>query len=114
MEQKHFTVKAWAKFSPEAQQALTQKYDIILDDHKTRNEKIIQALKKFSIRDFQKAMDKFDKAFDEWDKAKSFKIFPTEEESKQPLAPDRDYSFLTGKNQDAHEAFWGKRSNKRI
>ena len=114
MEQKHFNVKAWSKFSAEMQEHLLKKFDVILDDHKTRNEKIIGVLKKFNINDFQKAMNKIDRGFDQWDKNKQFKIFPTENETRIPFAPDRDYSLLTGKRKDPSEAVWGKRSNKRI
>ena len=115
MEQKHFNVKAWSKFSAEMQEHLLKKFDVILDDHKTKREKYISMLNKFSVKGFQNAMDKLDAGIESWDKAKKgFKIFPTESETRNPFAPDRDYSFLTGKRKDPSEAFWGKRSNKRI
>jgi hypothetical protein len=72
---KYFTVKAWNKFDLTAQDVLCCRYDIILTDYKTRNEKIIHVLKKFNrrnlnrgIKTFNKGVNNFTKMTDDFDR----------------------------------------------
>jgi hypothetical protein len=62
-DKKFYTVKEWKKFKNndyfDMQEMLTQRYDVILTDHKTRKEKITFILKKFNQRNFDKAMIQF-------------------------------------------------------
>ena len=53
------TVKAWKKFSDEAQKVLLEKHDVILTDHQTRREKAVSILKKFNKKNMDKGIDKF-------------------------------------------------------
>ena len=55
------TMKEWNRFNINDQQILTTRYQIILTDHQTRNEKIVIALKKITLKNFDTAMSKFDK-----------------------------------------------------
>lgn len=71
-----FTVRAWKRFSPDAQQTLLKKFDVILIDYMTRKEKTIKILKKFNARNlnrgiakFNRGVDGFHNALNEFDKA---------------------------------------------
>ena len=62
-ERKFYTVKQWNCFKDndyfDMQEMLTQRYDVILTDHKTQKEKITFVLKKFNQRNFNNAMKQF-------------------------------------------------------
>ena len=60
---KYFTVKEWNRFKNndyfDMQEMLCQKYDVILTDYQTRREKVFSALKKISLRNFDKGVTEF-------------------------------------------------------
>lgn len=58
---KRFSWKAFKKFGYVKGQVLSEKYDIILTDYRTRNEKIKDILAKFNQKNFDKGMKKFNK-----------------------------------------------------
>jgi hypothetical protein len=69
--QKKYTMKQWRRFSPAMQQILSNRYDVVLVDHETRNEKIRRNARKITLKNFDKGMKKFDTAqkqfWSEWD-----------------------------------------------
>ena len=62
---KYFTVKEWNRFKNndyfDMQDMLCQKYDVILTDYQTKREKLFSALKKISLRNFDKGVTEFSK-----------------------------------------------------
>ena len=91
---KKFTVKAWNKFDLTQQDILCCRYDIILTDYKTRKEKILNVMDKFSpknidkgIKIMNKGLSQFSKTIDELDKGLNQSIG----------GKKRDYSFLSDK-----------------
>ena len=80
--------KVWKKFTPDVQENLLKRYDVILLNHETRKEKAVRILESIDITSkkgmenfdkyFKKVDDgfaKFDDAMDEFDKAWA-KAFP--------------------------------------
>lgn len=72
---KYYTQKEWSKFKTfhkkeingktyyiDVQEVMCKKYDIILTDYLTRNEKIVQVLKKFNKKNFDKGMLTFNQS----------------------------------------------------
>ena len=66
---KRFTWSAFRKFGHIKGQILCEKYNIILTDYETRNERITRNLKKFNMHNFNKGMVKFNKGIDLFTKA---------------------------------------------
>ena len=62
---KYFTVKEWNRFKNnddfDMQDMLCQKYDIILTDYKTRNQKIFSLLQKINLKNFTTGVTEFSK-----------------------------------------------------
>jgi len=62
---KYFTVKEWSRFKNndyfDMQDMLCQKYDVILTDYKTRNQKIFSLLQKINLKNFGKGVTEFSK-----------------------------------------------------
>ena len=62
---KYFTVREWDRFKNndyfDMQDMLCQKYDVILTDYQTKREKLFSALKKISLRNFDKGVTDFSK-----------------------------------------------------
>ena len=62
---KYFTVKEWNRFKNndyfDMQDLLCQKYDIILTDYKTRNQKIFSLLEKINLKNFTTGVTEFSK-----------------------------------------------------
>ena len=60
---KFYTVKEWNKFKGndyfDMQDMLCQRYDVILTDYQTKREKLFSALKKISLRNFDKGVTEF-------------------------------------------------------
>lgn len=72
---KFYTQKEWGKFKTfqkkeingkvfylDVQELMCKKFDIILTDYKTRNEKIVDILKKFNKKNFDKGMKTFNQS----------------------------------------------------
>jgi len=57
---KRYTVKEWKKLY-KIQDKLCEKYDIILIDYKSRNEKITEILEKINFKNFNKGIITFNK-----------------------------------------------------
>ena len=67
---KKFTVKAWKKFDLTQQDILCTRYDIILTDHLTRDEKLRKVIKKIAknltIKNVNKGITKFNKGMSQF------------------------------------------------
>ena len=107
----------WNKFPINMQQKLTNTYDVILLDHKTRSERLRVI---FNAKNLNKNLDRvqggieqFSKALEKFD-GKQFKVFPGVSQKEYndlvghskkkdysaltgSKSKKRDYSFLTGK-----------------
>jgi hypothetical protein len=57
---KKYTVKEWKKLK-DIQEILCQKFDVILTDHKTRKETIMDIFEKINLKNFNKGMESFNK-----------------------------------------------------
>lgn len=62
--QLRFTHKAWNKFDEIKQEKLLEKFEIIIPDYLTRNERIIKNLKKFNVSNLNRGIDKFNHGID--------------------------------------------------
>ena len=64
-DRKYFTVREWNRFKNndyfDMQDMLCQKYDIILTDYKTRNQKIFSLLQKINLKNFSTGVTEFSK-----------------------------------------------------
>ena len=104
-ERKFYTVKQWNCFKDndyfDMQEMLTQRYDVILTDHKTRKEKITFVLKKFNQRNFNKAMKQFNLFM------KDFGNFMDQ------LTRDSTHETNSTKykEEDSNDLIWGKSNN---
>lgn len=105
---KRYTVKQWNRFNINMQQKLTNTYDVILTDHKTRSEKIKGI---FTIKNLNKSIDavsngteKFSKALEKFD-MKDFKVFQG--------VSEKDYSSLMSGSKKDYSALIGSKSKKR-
>ena len=62
---KFYTVKQWSKFKCndyfDMQELLCKKYDVVLTDYKTRNQKICSLLQKINLKNFDKGITEFSK-----------------------------------------------------
>ena len=67
---KKFTVKAWKKFDLTQQDILCTRYDIILTDHLTKDEKLRKVIKKIAknltIKNVNKGITKFNKGMSQF------------------------------------------------
>ena len=102
---KFYTVKQWNCFKDndyfDMQEMLTQRYDVILTDHKTQKEKITFVLKKFNQRNFNKAM-------------KQFNVFMKDfGNSMDQLTCDSTHETNSTKHkeEDSNDLIWGKSNN---
>ena len=59
-QKKFYTVKEWKKLY-KIQDVLCKKFDVILTDHKTKQEKIISVFEKINLKNFNKGMISFNK-----------------------------------------------------
>lgn len=66
---KKFTWRGFRRFSWDAQEVLCKRYDIVLVDYETRNEKIIRHARKFNMKNFNRAMKALDKGIEKFSKA---------------------------------------------
>ena len=113
---KYYTMKEWNRFTINWQQRLTNKYDVILTDHKTRSEKLRGIFNGTNLNKnldrVQGGIESFSKALEKFDMS-NFKIFPGVSQKEYNAlvgkpskrnystltgsSKKRDYSFLTGK-----------------
>lgn len=70
---KKFTTKEFKKFSPDAQQILTNRYSVIITDHKTKGEKLKKFGKNVKGITLTSSLDKIDRGAKKFDRGmKSF------------------------------------------
>jgi hypothetical protein len=92
-EKKSYTQKEWSRFGDNQKDILTNRYEVTLSNHQTRNEKIKSTAKKINMKNFDKGMAKFDGAqkqfWSEWDKGmgnsgmKKGSIYPKKSNNKK-------------------------------
>ena len=95
---KSYTQKEWGRFGDNQKQVITQRYNVTISDHQTRNEKIKKAAKKINVDNLKKGIDKFDSGMDQFDK--SMKDF---NRSVKKAAPPKVQSGMS---------VWGKSKSK--
>ena len=95
MKKLYYTVKQWKKFDYFVQRVLLKKYDVILTDHQTRNERIVSALKRINPQNLNSSIEKFNSAVNSF--------------SKSMDSLSAEMGSLGGRA-DA-EKLWGKRKN---
>ena len=89
---KTFTWKAFKKFGWIKQQLLCEKYNIILTEHETRNEKLKRLSKKITLKNLNKGIDKFNHGMDQFNKM----IEPTGKNKELKLANYKEMNDLLG------------------
>jgi len=108
---KKFTVKAWKKFDLTQQDILCTRYDIILTDHLTKDEKLRKIIKKIAknltIKNVNKGITKFNKGMSQFNtmispekptrktkarKSKEFKEPRPQEPELNLWGSDKEYS----------------------
>lgn len=62
------TTKQWKKYDSDEQELILQKYDVVLTDHETTNEKLTRYGKAINFKNYQKGMKKFDSVMKGMDK----------------------------------------------
>lgn len=59
---KKYTMKEWKRFTPAQQEVLSNRYTVILTDHETKSEKAKRYVKKITLENVGKGIDKFNSA----------------------------------------------------
>ena len=101
---KTFAWKGFKKFGWMQQQLLCEKWNIILTDHETRNEKIIRLSKKITLKNFNKGIDKFNKGVDDF-----MKVIESTSKEKDLSIPDiklanfKEISSLLGSTKESRK-----------
>jgi len=94
---KYYTVKEWDNFRKnnyfDMQELLCEKYDVILTDYKTKQEKIISILSHINFQNFDKAITQFNKLFESFG------------ESAEQLTKELHH---TKQNKQNSDSLWGK------
>jgi hypothetical protein len=97
---KFYTVKQWSCFKKnnyfDMQELLCQRYDVILTDYKTKQQKIISLLSHINLKNLDKGITQFNK------------LFASLGESTEQLNKELPHSRKDKKNLDS---IWGKSTN---
>ena len=110
MQQLRLTVRAWKKYGYESQLKILQKYDVILIDHHTRKQKILKIFKKFSARNLDRGVAKFNLAIDAWDDVMddfSKSINKAYGRSERPIS-EQFWGANDNNHADVKKMFWGE------
>ena len=101
MKKLYITTKAWGRFNTEAQQKLTQQYDVIFTDYKTTREKIRHRLRSINRKSLDRSINKLNSGLDKFSNAIPKSDQPAFDESKFR-------NTLYGeKTVDVKKLFWG-------
>jgi len=101
---KKFTWKAFNKFDWGKQEILTARYDIILTDYETRNEKIVRILKKFNRKNLNKGITKFNKGMSQFNTM----IAPEKPQRTRKSKPRREIVYREPKMPEPELNIWAK------
>ena len=63
--QRKYTIKEWKRLF-QIQEKLCKKYDVILVDHKTKKEQLINVLKKINLENINKGIDTFNQSIQDF------------------------------------------------
>ena len=108
---KYFTVREWNRFKSndyfDMQDMLCQKYDVILTDYQTRREKVFSALKKISLRNFDKGISEFSKLVQSFGGS----MDQLTRELNSPKSKDADNLDLVWGKSENNVSIWGDSKN---
>lgn len=126
-QKKLYTTKQWRKFKKihvkeingiknyfDVQEIMCKKYDVILTDYKTKQEKIISVLKKINFKNFDHGMDTFNNMMNDFGKSMSelSKEFESSEKNKTSnvkIWPDFSKKEVHRNDEINLEKIWGKK-----
>ena len=104
---KYFTVREWDRFKNndyfDMQDMLCQKYDVILTDYQTKREKLFSALKKISLRNFDKGVTEFSKLVQSFGGS----MDQLTREINSPKSKDADNLDLVWGKSENNVSIWG-------
>ena len=114
----YFTQRMESFESLTMQEALLQKYDVVLTDHKTKKEKVFEIIDKVNIKNLNAGIDKFNKGVNQFSKViassqpkgKKMKIGMSQREYKELFGPKRKGNTMNFWDED-HKT--RKRRNKK-
>jgi hypothetical protein len=108
---KYFTVREWDRFKNndyfDMQDMLCQKYDVILTDYQTKREKVFSALKKISLRNFDKGVTEFSKLVQSFGGS----VDQLTREINSPKSKDSDNLDLVWGKSENNVSIWGDSKN---
>jgi len=107
-EQKRYTVKEWKKFY-KIQDVMCKKYDIVLTDHKTREQKVTGILEKINLKNFNKGMETFNKIIQDFGGSMDQLTSELNQTPKNDVKIWSDKKDDSQKNIDDMEKIWGKK-----
>ena len=109
-QKKFYTVKQWKKFYKN-QEFMCEKFDIILTDHKTRRELIINVLQKINLKNIDNGIATFNKIIQDFGDSME-KVTGELNEPKRnnvKIWSDISESSSQTKDQANLEKIWGKK-----
>ena len=112
-EQKRYTVKEWKKFY-KIQDVMCKKYDIVLTDHKTREQKVTGILEKINLKNFNKGMETFNKIIQDFGGSMDQLTSELNQTPKNDVKIWSDKKDDSQKNIDDMEKIWGKKKWQRL
>ena len=108
---KYFTVREWDRFKNndyfDMQEMLCQKYDVILTDYQTKRERVFSALKKISLRNFDKGVTEFSKLVQSFGGS----MDQLTRELNSPKSKDSDNLDLVWGKSENNVPIWGDSEN---
>lgn len=104
----YFTQRMESFESLTMQEALLQKYDVVLTDHKTKKEKVFEIIDKVNIKNLNAGIDKFNKGVNQFSKViassqpkgKKMKIGMSQREYNELFGPKRKNNNMDFWNED--------------
>ena len=110
---KYYTVKEWKKFY-KIQDLLCKKFDIILIDHKTKQEQVISILKQINLKNMDKGISAFNKIIQQFGGSmdqltRDVNGAGQVSSSKVKLWSDMPKIYSQNKDKENLERVWGKK-----
>jgi len=111
--QRKYTVKEWRKLQS-LQESLCKKYDVILTNHKTKKEFIIEIIKNINLKNINKGIETFNKIIQDFGGSMEQLTSELSESPKNNVkiwsdSPKNEPKSQKSKDQINLEKIWGKK-----
>ena len=110
---KKYTVQEWKKFY-NIQEMLCEKYEIILTNHKTNKEQLVEILKNINLKNINKGIDTFNKMIQAFGGSVEKLTTELDKTSQNNIkiwsdVPEKESKSDKSKDQINLEKIWGKK-----